>query len=162
MAGTRVYLAQRKVEANANAICHRKLPKLSERGNQLTDAVWIVTFTLWKFYVLDRWRYVHLRTVTLRYVPFTLCCATLCSNTGGRAQSTYRNRVEIRGVYLPSQLERTHNFVCDGRYSENGGWACTPHHHQPGLIFPSWWNVRQKMAVATQCNLWCWGWQWIS
>ncbi len=23
------------------------------------------------------------------------------------------------------------------------------HPHQPGLIFPSWWNVRQKSAIAT-------------
>ncbi len=29
--------------------------------------------------------------------------------------------VEIGGVYLPSQLERSHNFVRDGRYSERGG-----------------------------------------
>jgi hypothetical protein len=28
-------------------------------------------------------------------------------------------------VYLPSQLERAHNFARDGRYSERG-WACTP------------------------------------
>ncbi len=35
------------------------------------------------------------------------------------------------------------NFVRDGRYIERG-WACTPHPHQPGIIFPSWWNVRQK------------------
>ncbi len=25
--------------------------------------------------------------------------------------------------------------------------------HQPGLILPSWWNVRQKAAVATLCVL---------
>ncbi len=61
---------------------------------------------------------------------------------------TYRGRVEIWGLYLPSQLERTvhHNFVRDGRYSERG-WACIPHPHQPGLIFPSWWNVRQKWSL---------------
>ncbi len=33
------------------------------------------------------------------------------------------------------------------------GWACTPHPHQPGLIFPSWWNIRQKSAIATLCVL---------
>ncbi len=32
------------------------------------------------------------------------------------------------------------NFVRDG--------------NQPGLIFPSWWNVRQKAAIATLCVLW--------
>ncbi len=29
-----------------------------------------------------------------------------------------------------------------------------PHPHQPGLILSSWWNVRQKAAVATLCTLW--------
>jgi hypothetical protein len=29
------------------------------------------------------------------------------------------------------------------------GWACTLQPHQPWLIFPSWWNVRQKAALAT-------------
>ncbi len=29
-----------------------------------------------------------------------------------------------------------------------------PHPHQPGLILPSRWNVRQKAAVATLCTLW--------
>ncbi len=28
-----------------------------------------------------------------------------------------------------------------------------PHPHQPGLIFPSWWNVWHKAAVATLCVL---------
>ncbi len=44
------------------------------------------------------------------------------------------------------------NFVRDCNYSERG-WAYTPHPHQPGLIFPSWWNVRQKAAAATLCTL---------
>ncbi len=36
-------------------------------------------------------------------------------------QSTYRGRVEIGGVHLPSQLERIHhNLVRDGRNSERG------------------------------------------
>ena len=37
-----------------------------------------------------------------------------------------------------------------------GGLACTPfpHPHQPGLIFLSWWNIRQKAAVATLYVLW--------
>ncbi len=33
------------------------------------------------------------------------------------------------------------------------GWACTPHPHQAGLFFPSWWNVSQKVAIATLCVL---------
>ncbi len=62
----------------------------------------------------------------------------------------YRGRDEVGGVDLPSQLERTlqHGGKCSER-----GWACTPHHHQPGLIFPSWCNVRQKVAIATLCVL---------
>jgi hypothetical protein len=35
-------------------------------------------------------------------------------------------------------------------YSEREG-TCTFHPHQPGLIFPSWWNLRQKAAVAILC-----------
>ncbi len=54
-----------------------------------------------------------------------------------RQQSTYRGRVEIGGVYLPSQLDVHHNFAFYGRYSEKG-WACTPHPpNQAGLILPS-------------------------
>ncbi len=44
------------------------------------------------------------------------------------------------------------NFVRDGKYSKRG-WTCTPHPHQPELIFPSWWKVRQKSTVATLCVL---------
>jgi hypothetical protein len=59
-------------------------------------------------------------------------------------QSTYRGRVEIVGVYLPSQLERTPQ-LCSWWKSERGR-ACTPP-HQAGLNFPSWWNERQKVAI---------------
>ncbi len=45
------------------------------------------------------------------------------------------------------------NFTGDGKCNERG-WACTPHPHQPGASLPSWWNVRQKAAVATLCTLW--------
>jgi hypothetical protein len=43
------------------------------------------------------------------------------------------------------------NILC-GIYSERG-WACTPHPDQAGLIFPPWWNVRQKVAISTLCVL---------
>ncbi len=45
------------------------------------------------------------------------------------------------------------NFTGDGKCNERG-WACTLHPYQPGLILPSWWNVRQKAAVTTLCTLW--------
>ncbi len=45
------------------------------------------------------------------------------------------------------------NFTDDGKCNERG-WACTPHPHQPGIILPSWLNVRQKAAVATLYTLW--------
>jgi hypothetical protein len=32
----------------------------------------------------------------------------------------------------------------------------TLHPHQPGLIFPSWWNIRHKSAIATLCSLCGW------
>ncbi len=58
-------------------------------------------------------------------------------------------RAEIVSVYLPSQLECIHyNFLRDGRYSERG-WACTPHPHQVGLIFQSWWDG----MYASECQL---------
>jgi hypothetical protein len=54
-------------------------------------------------------------------------------------------------VYLPTQLERTLQLYwwwTDGNCS-GGGWACTPHPHQIGLILPSWSNVRQEATVAS-------------
>ncbi len=32
------------------------------------------------------------------------------------------------------------------------GGSAPPYPHQPGLILPSWWNVRHKAAVATLCS----------
>ncbi len=60
-----------------------------------------------------------------------------------------------QSTYFPSPLSwSVHcNFTGDGKCNERG-WACTPHPHQPGLILPSWLNVRQKAAVATLCTLW--------
>jgi hypothetical protein len=62
-----------------------------------------------------------------------------------------KGRGEIGGVYsicMPSHLER------DGTYIERKGeGACTPHPHQAGLNLPSWWNVRQKVAIANLFEL---------
>jgi hypothetical protein len=44
------------------------------------DPKYIVTFTCWKFYVLELLRCVQLPLVTLRHVMFTYYDATLCSN----------------------------------------------------------------------------------
>ncbi len=46
------------------------------------------------------------------------------------------------------------NFVRDGNRVKGGRRASPMHPRQPGLIFPSWWNARQKSAVATLCTLW--------
>ncbi len=64
------------------------------------------------------------------------------------AQSTYRGRDEIGWCICPLSWRVHCNFACDCTSSRRG-WACTPHPHQPGLIFPSGWNVRQEAAVAT-------------
>ncbi len=40
------------------------------------------------------------------------------------------------------------NFVRDGNKLKGGGRA-PPNPHQPGLIFPSWWDVRHKSAIAS-------------
>jgi hypothetical protein len=61
-------------------------------------------------------------------------------------QVTYRGRGEIGGVYLPSQLE----LVMVDRVKGEG---VRPLPHQTRLILPSWWNVRQKVAIATLCAL---------
>ncbi len=34
-----------------------------------------------------------------------------------------------------------------------GGGRATPPPHQAGLIFPSQWNARQKVAIAIMCVL---------
>jgi hypothetical protein len=64
---------------------------------------------------------------------------TKCGGGGLRSLShrVHKGRDEIGYVYLPSQLERTLQL-------------CT---RWPGLIFSSWWNVRQKAAVNTLCAL---------
>jgi hypothetical protein len=36
------------------------------------------------------------------------------------------------------------------------GVQYTSHFHQPGLIFPSWWDVRQKSAITTLCTIRLW------
>ncbi len=62
----------------------------------------------------------------------------------GEPKYIYRGRVEIGGVYCicPLSWSVHQNCVRDGSYS-----------HQAGRIFPSWWNVCQKMAIATLCVL---------
>ncbi len=45
------------------------------------------------------------------------------------------------------------------------GWACTPpptQPHPPWLVLPSWWNVPQKVAIATLCTLWCTPTSWVT
>ncbi len=82
-------------------------------------------------------------------------------------QSTYRGRVEIGGVYLPSQLEHTPVMV--DKVKGGGRAPVNPPH---SLI----WNIRQKVAVATLCSLCSYpsmvgkglggpgslGWSWLS
>ncbi len=75
-----------------------------------------------------------------------------------KPQSTYRDRGEIGVVYLaicPLRRSVHHNFECDGTYvySERE-FPCTSHPHQPVLILPLWWNVRQKVAIGTLFTLW--------
>ncbi len=53
----------------------------------------------------------------------------------------------------PLSLSTDCNLNGDGKCNERG-WAWTPHPYQPGLILPSWLNVRQKAAVANLCTLW--------
>ncbi len=50
--------------------------------------------------------------------------------------------------HRPIRGHRVHIFNRD-----ETGLVCTPNPYQPGLILPSWWNVRQRAAVATLCTL---------
>jgi hypothetical protein len=64
-------------------------------------------------------------------------------------QSIYRGRVEMGGggVSALSAGAYTLQLCTDGRYGERE-WAYNPQSNQTGLIFPSWWKVRQKVAIA--------------
>jgi hypothetical protein len=86
-------------------------------------------------------------------IRFCMCIS--CFKVEAAPQSTDRGRVEIEGVYLPSQLGAytTTLYVIGGHAVDIVKWggrrACTPQPHQAGLIFPSWWNIRQKLGIAT-------------
>ncbi len=57
-------------------------------------------------------------------------------------------------VYLPSQLEDTKTFYVNIDIVNGGGRAPPPPPPSPGCAdFPSWWNVHQKVAIATLCLL---------
>ncbi len=81
-----------------------------------------------------------------------LLCSTHRLNMELDPQSTYRGRVEIGGSVsaLSAGVYTTLYMMVD---IVKGGWACTPHPHQAWQIFPSWRNVRQKVAIATLCVL---------
>jgi hypothetical protein len=65
----------------------------------------------------------------------------------------YRGRIEIGGMYLPSQLERryttTLNLMVDK--VKEGGRA--PHTLTSWADVSIRWNVQQKVAIATLCVL---------
>ncbi len=63
----------------------------------------------------------------------------------------YRDRDEIVGVFLPSQLERAYTATLYVMVNIVKGVGVHLHPGQPGLIFPSLWDVRQKAAVANLC-----------
>ncbi len=63
-------------------------------------------------------------------------------------QGTYRIEKKIEGGICP--LSRSVHCNFDGNRLKVCGRAPS---HQPGLIFPSWWDVRQKSAIATLCVL---------
>jgi hypothetical protein len=68
-------------------------------------------------------------------------------------QSTYKGRVETRGSVsaLSAGAYTTTLYILVDIVK--GGCACISYPHQLGLICPSWWNVRQKVAVAILCTL---------
>jgi hypothetical protein len=67
-------------------------------------------------------------------------------------QSIYRGRVEIRGEYLPSQLERPPNFVMvDMVNIVKGGGRAPPIPSPVWADFSIIMDVRQKVVIATLC-----------
>ncbi len=90
-------------------------------------------------------------TTSWKYLLQKWCCP-LSNGLFHRVHIFTRDETGL--VYLPSPLTwSVHcNFTGDGKCNERVGVHPPP--HQPGLILPSWWNVRQKAAVATLCTLW--------
>ncbi len=95
-------------------------------------------------------------------IGLTICCRKYgdrpweyinCSQTHECGNWDWGRAIPFLGI---------HKWVFRCSVEWNGGWACTPHPHQPRLIFSWWCNVRQKEAVATLCTLWVdqrdWGW----
>jgi hypothetical protein len=79
-------------------------------------------------------------------------CSYICVCMGYRVH--VEGRDEIDGVSLSAGVLYTATLqVMVNRVKGVGGWACTSHPHQTGLIFPSWWSVRHKLAFATLCVL---------
>ncbi len=74
----------------------------------------------------------------------------------GTEAAQFPEKEYINGIFLAVRWSVYHNFARDGRQSERGR-ACIPHPHQAGRILPSWWNVGQKVAIATLCvrTPWC-------
>ncbi len=66
-----------------------------------------------------------------------------------RPQSTYRGE-----CISPFSWSVHHNFLRDGRYSERG-WACTPQHHQAGLIFPNFSIMMECTPESGNCHSVC-------
>jgi hypothetical protein len=78
--------------------------------------------------------------------------------TGAEA-ALFPEKEYINGIFVtvrvcPLNWSIHCNFTGDGKC--NKGVGVHPHPHQPGLILPSWLNVRQKAAIATLCTLWSW------
>jgi len=60
-----------------------------------------------------------------------------------KPQITYRGRVELGECISPLSWSITKTLT------EWKGMGVHPHPHQAGLIFPSWWNIRQKVDIAS-------------
>ncbi len=70
-------------------------------------------------------------------------------------QSTYFPRDETGSVCLPQcplSWSVHCNFTGEGKCNERG-WACTPHPHQPGLIYPHHWMYasKQRLELCVLC-----------
>ena len=110
------------------------LPKIKGRGKGLAT-------------VVAEWL---LREVKLEVLLEAACCVHSFPALLTRVGRLPRGQLVISTIQQPQNTYKGRDFVPDGKYSKRG-WACIP--PPPGQIFPSWWNVRQKAAVANLCVL---------
>jgi hypothetical protein len=138
------------------AFCYSCYSKVSSFINILPQRVWPVGMEQISVKTPNPKCQLFLKIYQWRY----LAAGVHLSEAPAPPMTPYKidqGRYLAAGVYLseapsPPVTPYTGAYTATLYVMENtvkGGWACTPPPFQPGLIFPSWWNERQKSAIAT-------------